>query len=160
MDGIAVKEAKFRSGNLPDLPKMQSRKACFLCREASIIILGQCGTISKSAFFSVPQQHWSTADRKTIRYAMYNLHGMDVIPAPTEQPLYQQCELGMVMEGWYELVQNVTRQKRPMIAYKGGIVERDLLDALDIPSVNLEDWGCPKAGCLVSLFPEVKCHHH
>ena len=31
-----------------------------------------------------------------------------------------------------------------MVAYKGGHVEKDLLDKLDIPNINLETSGCPK----------------
>ncbi len=31
------------------------------------------------------------------------------------------------------------------IAYKGGCIERDLLNKLNIPSINLQSYGCPKA---------------
>ena len=34
------------------------------------------------------------------------------------------------------------------IAYKGGHFERDLLNKLQIPSTNLESFGCPKANLL------------
>ena len=64
------------------------------------------------------------------------------------------------MMKWYQLVQMVTHRQKPTIAYKGGIVKRDLLDALNIPSLNLEDWGCPKVDHLVHWFPSVKQQHH
>ena len=35
-----------------------------------------------------------------------------------------------------------------MIAYKGGNIERDLLKKLNIPGINLEDYGWPKAESL------------
>ena len=31
---------------------------------------------------------------------------------------------------------------RTVVACKGGHVEKDLLDKLDIPNINLETWGC------------------
>ena len=31
-----------------------------------------------------------------------------------------------------------------MVAYKGGHVEKDLLNKLNIPCLDLETWGCPK----------------
>ena len=46
------------------------------------------------------------------------------------------------MEGLYD---NVKRNEESTIGYKGGHFERDLLKQLKIPSVNLEDFTCPKA---------------
>ena len=31
-----------------------------------------------------------------------------------------------------------------MVAYKGGHVEKDRLNKLNIPCLDLETWGCPK----------------
>ena len=31
-----------------------------------------------------------------------------------------------------------------MVAYKGGHVEKDLLNKLNMPCLDLETWGCPK----------------
>ena len=39
----------------------------------------------------------------------------------------------------------VKRHVRSVLAYKGGHIEWDLLKKLDIPCVNLERFGCPKA---------------
>ena len=35
--------------------------------------------------------------------------------------------------------------ERSTIAYKGGHYEKDLLKHIHVPSINLEDFGCPKA---------------
>ena len=47
------------------------------------------------------------------------------------------------------------------MAYKGGHYERDLFVSLAIPAVNLENFGCPKAG---ELFDELiwleTCRNH
>ena len=42
------------------------------------------------------------------------------------------------------------------LAYKGGHLERDLLRELEIPSVNLEDLGCPKADKLFNQLASKK----
>ena len=34
--------------------------------------------------------------------------------------------------------------KRTVVAFKGGHVEKDLLNKLNIPCLDLETWGCPK----------------
>ena len=58
-----------------------------------------------------------------------------------------------------------------MVAYKGGHIERDLLSQLDIPCVNVEEYGCPKVDDLVHLgfgYPlwptsdhrRLSLHHH
>jgi hypothetical protein len=47
------------------------------------------------------------------------------------------------------------------IAYKGGHYEKDLLNSLSIPTVNLESFGCPKAE---KLFDQIiwleTCKNH
>jgi len=52
--------------------------------------------------------------------------------------------------------------KDGLIAYKGGHLEKDLLDKMGLPSVNLEDFGCPKADSLRSSHypPGKACGFH
>ena len=52
-----------------------------------------------------------------------------------------------------------------MVGYKGGHVEKDLLNKLNIPSLNLETLGCPKYDVLrsddlkyVNLLPSCGFH--
>ena len=40
---------------------------------------------------------------------------------------------------------SVRRDEKSLLAYKGGHYDRDLLRNLDIPSVNLESFGWPRA---------------
>ena len=44
------------------------------------------------------------------------------------------------------------------IAYKGGHYEKDLLNSLSIPAVNLESFGCPKAEKLFDQIIWLKTH--
>ena len=36
------------------------------------------------------------------------------------------------------------KKDRNLVAYKGRKVEREILDELEIPNINLEDFGCPR----------------
>ena len=55
---------------------------------------------------------------------------------------YQIETLEQIVKDFYI---NVKNNEQSTIAYKGGHFERDLLNKLDIPSINLEQFGCPKA---------------
>ena len=76
-----------------------------------------------------------------------------VVPAPpfsilllTYQPHYQERayehdEVDIVL---LRLYSQFKTEKRTVVAYKGGHVEKDLLNKLNIPCLDLETWGCPK----------------
>lgn len=161
MDGFAVKEPLEPEEVAEFVPRIRPvRKCTFLCREAAITILGPQGLVSRSAFFQIPKRQWTDVDMKSIRYNSKNVHGLGIIPAKTECPQYQQHQLGDVMREWYKLTKSITHLRRPVIAYKGGIYECDMLRAMCIPSLDLENFGCKKAEQLSELFPEVQQHHH
>ena len=44
------------------------------------------------------------------------------------------------------------------VAYKGGHVEKDILEQMRIPSVNLETWGCPKYELCTTPPFDCGCH--
>ena len=52
--------------------------------------------------------------------------------------------------------------KDGLIAYKGGHIEKDILDNMGLPSVDLEEFGCPKVDSLWSSHysPGRSCGHH
>ena len=52
------------------------------------------------------------------------------------------CELENIVSSFYR---EVKRSESSVLGYKGGHVEEDLLERLDIPCVNLERFGCLKA---------------
>ena len=56
-------------------------------------------------------------------------------------------ELGNIVGGFYH---EVKQSERSGLAYKEGHYERDLLTRLDIPSIDLEKYGCPKAQILIN----------
>ena len=51
-------------------------------------------------------------------------------------------------------------KNRPVVAYKGGHIEKDLLDSLGLPSCDLEIYGCPKFEMLRDYSTVQQCGHH
>ena len=53
-----------------------------------------------------------------------------------------------------DLYQDYSTSDRTVVGYKGGHVEKDLLNKLNIPSLNLETLGYPKYDVLRSQDPK------
>ena len=85
-------------------------------------------------------------DQKTVSYALDRIHGLSFKPGPHEHSLPVSTLGDLVME----LHGKFSTPQRLLMAYKGGIQEKLLLDKLGLPYVNLEDLGCPRFDELVS----------
>ncbi|KAL9952108.1 hypothetical protein ACROYT_G039315 [Oculina patagonica] len=92
----------------------------------------------------------SSRDRKTVSYVKYNVHGLTYQPRKEEKAY----EYDRVEEVMWDLYEETKTPERTVVAYKGGHVERDLLNKLNIPSVNLELYGCPKYDVLKETIVE------
>ena len=81
----------------------------------------------------------SKKDQKTVSYVIDRIHGLSFKPGAHEHylPVSKFGELVM------ELHSKFSTPQRLLVAYKGGIQEKLLLDKLGLPYVNLEDFGCP-----------------
>lgn len=100
-------------------------------------------------------------DWKTARVCTKYIHGMSFRRRPRERGLFELDDLyRLVLDAYRE--SSVRGGRKIIAAYKGGRVERDLLERLDIPCVNLEDFGCPKFEKLVHYLPARArdCGHH
>ena len=115
--------------------------------------------LTRNAFFDVPNMTLTPQHRRTVTYCS-RLHGMPWQPRSSERIVHPQQQVEAVMRQWFELVQQTSRKQRPVVAYKGGHVELDLLTVMNIPTCNLELWNCPKVDALALQFPEVKPEVH
>ena len=119
----------------------------FLVRE-----LGWCtikGENDSQHFYSrLRYRDLNYKDRRTVNY-VYRHMCMDY----ASKPAYKEAALPQRdVEA-----RDLTRLYRGgLIAYKGGHLEKDLLDKMGLPSVNLEEFGCPKAD---SLWSQDRIHH-
>jgi len=106
--------------------------------------------------YSIPFYHGNvcelnTKDRFSAKYVEENVFD---IP-------YGEFWIGMI--NGREVARMVSRlHYRGRVAYKGGCIERHLLNGLGIPNINLEDIGCPKINDIILECPFTfpTCGHH
>ena len=55
--------------------------------------------------------------------------------------LYQVRNLRHLLKNAYYLSK---KKDKNLVAYKGGHIEKEILDELEISSINLEDFECPR----------------
>ena len=96
-------------------------------------------------------------DKRTCGYVIRNIHKLTFgVPRGWKAMPLEQLP-AIVKEFFAKQKQN----GESCLAYKGGHLERDLLRELEIPSVNLEDLGCPKADKLFNQLGSKKnCGKH
>lgn len=106
--------------------------------------------VSIDLYKVIPEFGWSAKDQQTINFCFHRLHGLPDQLTYQElrlSPFVDVSEVGDQIPEWYnEYLYNV----RDVVAYKGGSLERQLLEELQIPSVNLEECGCPKLEFITS----------
>ena len=100
--------------------------------------------------------HLTEKNWKTVNFCKKYIHGLTFKSLPGERDLFHVENLETLVKNAYICSK---RKERDLVAYKGGQVEKELLKKLDIPSINLEDYGCPKYDNLPE--PDVKdCGFH
>lgn len=145
----------------------------FIVRE-----LGYCGFPGKPSDVGVlhytppiKDKFLSVENLRTVRYVSWNINGLHFYPRPEEnaRPYFR------MKKDIYQIYEKYKSGTRCVVAYKGGQIERDLLCDMNIPSINLEDYGCPRfdhlqrlatvAGCgnhinaVITHCPKVECYH-
>ena len=127
----------------------------FLCRELGIIKVGQETATSYDFDIGI---HWgdlSQKDRKTCMYVSRYVHKLPLVARRGSLPL---DNLNNIVNDFYNDVKTL---EKSVMAYKGGHLERNLLNELNIPSVNLESFGCPKAEELFGKLTRIEtCGQH
>ena len=138
-------------GLILDIDGFRLSSGQFLVRE-----LGWCtikGENDSQHFYSpLRYKDLSYKDRRTVNYIYRHVRGLRFEANYREAALPQRDVVGVIRALY----------KGGIIAYKGGQIEKELLDKLGLPSVNLEDFGCPKADKLWSSHypPGKSCGHH
>ena len=97
---------------------------------------------------------------RTFDYVKHNVTGLDIHPDINDSLTLPQEAVRWLILGWFEAVASDERYR---VAYKGGNLEKRLLEWLRIPSLNLEDYCCPSFESLPSHIREsypVSCGQH
>jgi len=121
----------------------------FIARE-----LGWCtirGENDSQHFYSrVRYKDLNYKDRRTVQFVYKHIHGLR-FEASFKEAALPQRDLEAVIRALY---------RGGLVAYKGGHLEKDLLDKMGLPSINLEEFGCPKADSLWNQYKGTGCGHH
>ena len=127
----------------PDMDGFRIQKR-FFCKELGLLKVGE--DTASSFFFDIGVR-WSDLDEKDTRCCKYLTKQIHKRPSgvPRGTKAYSLKALEKLVINFYK---GVRTDRKSTLAYKGGILERDLLKRLGIPSVNLECFGCPKAEAL------------
>ena len=107
----------------------------------------------------VPSQRDSALWR-TFRTLTYRVHGLGFVP-DSNYPSIPHDHLQPLLQGWYD---GVKTSSRYLIAYKGGVIEKNLLYSLGIPSLDLEKYHIPPFHSLSAndyrWYDELCCNQH
>ena len=95
-------------------------------------------------------------DHRTVKYVTEQIHGLLYHPTQAEKArppwqMYKDLE---------DLYKTHSTPERMMVAYKGGVVEKEVLSKLGIPSLDLEKVGCPKFDIMNRVTTMGSCSHH
>ena len=119
--------------------------------------LGGCG----SKYYQMPMNYTELlpSPQKQTAFVTRRIHGMPFFSTHFENAQPQE-KLAQDIVDLYQLYMTA---EKPVIAYKGGHIERDLLNELEVPSVDLEVFGCPKVQDLMNAgigYEVWYCGHH
>ena len=106
----------------------------FFYRELGVLKVGNAAAESFFFDFSLRWGELSPRDQKACCYVQKYIHKLPFrVPTGVD-----------ALSTFPKLISELRQNSNSVIAYKGGHIERDLLAGLNIPAINLEDFGCPK----------------
>lgn len=116
----------------------------FHCKELGVLKVGE--DAATSYFFDIGVR-WRGLTPKQPRRCMFVTRNIHKLPfgVPRGTKAFHISDLNTIVKDFYDSIKS---KNLSSIGYKGGHFERDLLQKLKIPSINLESFGCPKAELL------------
>ena len=109
----------------------------------------------------IPYKTLNDKDKRTVNFVCHKIHGLTYQPCDPER-FQDPRVLGPLVKDLHDMYVRCSEGQRTVVGYKGGHVEKDLLQKLNIPSLNLETLGCPKYDDLKSemlpLLPSCSFH--
>ena len=99
----------------------------------------------------IPYETLKDQDKRSVSFVCRKIHGLTYQPTRAEQ-VQNPLVIGILVQQIYQESCKFSKGQRTVVGYKGGHVEKDLLEKLNIPSLNLEIMGCPKYDVLKTQF--------
>ena len=127
-----------------------------LIKELSIIYVYDEPIFNYKFKLPVRFQELSQKDRKSAIFCTNYIHGLRFENSSTDLK-YTEC-ISILRDTQDHIEWNGFSH----IAYKGGIIEQNLLGKLGIHSINMETYNCPKFTTLLCEYgtPTVQCNAH
>lgn len=113
-----------------------------------------------------PGLQWTklTAEQhRHIWHVIRHIHGLSLHPPLNPlvgERIHPYHPVQALRDHVYTLYLQHATPQRNVVAYKGGHFERDLLKELRIPSLDLEEHGCPKFNDMLRLRTVPSCGQH
>ena len=127
----------------------------FLCRELGVISTTEETATSYHFDIGIDWSDLSPKDKKTCAYVRRHIIKLPLTARRGSLPL---SNLKAIVNDFYD---SVKKTEKSVLAYKGGCVEKNMLNELKIPAVNLESFACPKAERLFGKLPWITtCGQH
>lgn len=117
----------------------------FYPRELGVSSLTQNTTKSYRFNLTELSKIMTSKDWYNAHYCTNYIHGLTFKPVPGERDTYPEDWIKPLIQFLYD---ENKRNDQYVVAYKGGTIEKDYLFELEIPTVNLEFFGCPKYNSL------------
>lgn len=118
----------------------------FLCKEAAIVEVGNGRIFYEHFKLPYERKDLLPFEIKEIDYVTEAVHG--ILFENRDNEVMTQEEVAVVVRSF--LNQGIHNPQDIVVGYKGGTLEKDLLDEMGIRSFNMEFIGCPKYDHLVS----------
>ena len=111
----------------------------FIARELGVYSLKD-GSLSWMFDNPLPFFYLDKKDQRTCHYVYRHVHGLPW-QTRSQEKAHPQHMVKPIVDTLYR---SCRTPERWLVAYKGGCLEKNLLNELQIPCVNLEDFGCLK----------------
>ena len=92
----------------------------------------------------MPNRNLFNEHAYTVNYQIRKIHGLPIVRTRVDKDYYLYDEVMCILRQ--------TLSKGDLIGYKGGTIERDLLQGLGLKGVNLELMRCPKYSNLLTKY--------
>lgn len=131
-----------------------------LDREFQIMEVGWCSWdgVKCGCYHYYPKKNYrdlTVNHLRTVNYVRKHIHGLSYIPRKEIARSSRKVEKDI-----RELYDKCKDEYRTYVAYKGGIVEKNFLSQLNIPSINLECLECPIFNDMLRLTTVASCGEH
>ena len=131
-----------------DVEYIQTTRSHKCIRKLYMLEKGASSNLEQEFYPCLQYQDLERRYQKSFRFCRAHIHKLSYNPEKRSSP----CSTAI------EKIHNfITENEIEIVMYKGGCVEKNLCEELQIPSMNIEEFGVTKAAC---HDPRLEVHHY